>query len=276
LLASADNDDKLQIEQAKEMINQGAKILVVNSVNMNTAAEIIRDAHNRKVKVIAYDRLIRNCDLDMYVSFDNTQVGKLMSEYVLKVKPEGNYIILGGDKSDLNAVFVKKGQMDVLDNAIKTGKVKIAYNIFVEDWSSENAYQEIKSFLNLSGQIPDAILSSYDGMSLGAIKALDEAGLAGKVIITGQDAELEACRNIMKDRQAMTVYKPLKTLATKAAEIAYKIASGEKYKMPESTIENGQKNVPALLLAPISVDKQNMKTTIISDGFYTESQLTSD
>ena len=272
LVASAEYDDKLQIQQANEMIAQGVKVLVVNSVNMNTAAAIVRDAHEKGVKVIAYDRLIRNSDLDYFISFDNVKVGKLMAEYVTKVKPEGNYVLIGGDKADLNAVLVKNGQMEVLSKYITEGKIKIDYNVYVEEWSAENAYQELKRYLNLSATKPDAILSSYDGMSTGCITALDEYGLTG-VILTGQDAELEACRNILKDRQTMTVYKPLKLLSERAAEIAFKMAAGQDFEATSTTINNGYTDVPSILLEPLMVDKNNIKSTVIADGFYTEKQL---
>jgi D-xylose transport system substrate-binding protein len=273
IVASAEYDDQKQIEQAREMIAQGAKVLVVNSVNMNTAAAIVRYAHDNNVQVIAYDRLIRNSDLDYYISFDNEKVGKLMTEYVTKIKPEGNYVLIGGDKADLNAVLVKNGQMEVLSKFVKEGKIKIDYNVYVEDWSGENAYQELKRYLNLSNVNPVAILSSYDGMTTGCIKALEEENLAGVIAITGQDAELEACRNIINDRQTMTVYKPLKALAEKSAEIAFKMSTGEKFDAPSSKINNGQKEVPAILLEPLVLDKNNMKSLIIDDGFYTEAQL---
>lgn len=272
LLASADYDDKLQIQQAHEMIEKGVKVIVVNSVNMNTAAAIVRDAHENNVAVIAYDRLIRNCDLDYYVSFDNMKVGKLMAESLLKLKPEGNYILLGGDKADLNAVLVKNGQMDILSKYVNEGKIKINYDIFVEDWAAENAYHNLKQYINLSSVTPDAILSSYDGISAGCLKALDELNVSG-VLLTGQDAELEACRNIVRDRQTMTVYKPLKTLVEKAAEISFKLASGQNFEKSTATINNNFTDVPSYLLDPIAVDKNNIKNTIISDGFYTESQI---
>lgn len=270
MVASAEFDDQLQIEQANEMIEKGAKVLIVNAVNMNTAASIIRNAHEKNVKVIAYDRLIRNCDLDYYISFNNVQVGKLMAEGITRLKPEGNYVLLGGDKADLNAVLVKKGQMDVLKRF--EGKIKIDYNVYVEDWSGTNAYYELKKYLDLSGNTPDAILSSYDGMSTACIAALKEYGLAGKVLISGQDAELEACRNIVKDLQTLTIYKPFKSLVEKAAEIAYNMATGKNLEKSVTT-DNGAKEVPTMLLEPIAVDKSNIRNTIIADGFYTESQI---
>ncbi len=273
LILSAEFDDKLQLKQADELISQGVKVLVVNCVNQNTAAAIVRNAHEKNVKVVAYDRIISNCDLDYYLSFDNVEVGKQMAEYAVKLKPEGKYILLGGDKADMNAVLVRNGQLAVLDPLIKSGKIKIIYNIFVEDWSGENAQHEIKKFLDLSGEIPDVILSSNDGMATGTIELLKQYNLDGKVIITGQDAELAACQNIVHDKQAMSVYKPIRQLAIKAAELAMDLAKNAKITNAVTTAPNGFKNVNAILLSPVVVDKNNLKTTVIADGLLKESDL---
>ena len=274
VVLSAEYDDKLQISQADELIAQGVKVLVVNSINQNTAAAIVRNAHLKNVKVIAYDRMIANCDLDYYLSFDNVKVGKLMAEYAVKMKPEGNYVLLGGDKADKNAIFVKNGQLEVLDPYIKSGKIKIVFNVFIEDWSGENAQFEMKKFLDLSGIVPDVILSSYDGMTTGAIESLKLYNLDGKVITTGQDAELAACRNIVAGKQTMTIYKPLKKLAYTAAELSVKMAKNQNISSEvNSSIANGFKDVPAILLEPIVVDKDNLKSTVVADGLIKESDL---
>ncbi len=273
LSLSAEYDDKLQIKQADDLIEQGIKVLVINCVNQVTAAAIVRNAHEKNVKVIAYDRMISNCDLDYYLSFDNEEVGKQMAEYAVKLKPEGNYILLGGDKADMNAVLVKNGQLAVLEPIIKSGKIKIIYNIFVEDWSGENAQHEIKKFLELSAELPDVILSSYDGMTTGAIEVLKSFNLDGKVIITGQDAELSACQNIVQGRQTMTIYKPIRKLAITAAELSMKLAKGQKISEAVASISNGMKKVDAILLNPIVVDKSNLKTTVVADGLLKESDL---
>jgi len=273
LILSAEFDDKLQLKQADELISQGVKVLVVNCVNQNTAAAIVRNAHEKNVKVVAYDRMISNCDLDYYLSFDNVEVGKQMAEYAVKLMPEGKYILLGGDKADMNAILVKNGQLAVLDPFIKSGKIKIIFNIFVEDWSGENAHHEIKKFLDLSGEIPDVILSSNDGMSTGTIELLKQYKLDGKVIITGQDAELTACQNIVHDKQTMSVYKPIRKLAFTAAELAMQLAKNEKITNVVTSAPNGFKKVDAILLSPVVVDKNNLKTTVIADGLLKESDL---
>ena len=273
LIESANYDDKLQIQQAKDLIAKGVKVLVVNPVNLYTAAAIVRAAHDKGIKVIAYDRLICNSDLDYYLTFDNEKVGKLMTEYAIKKVPEGKYLIFGGDKSDLNAGFVKNGVIKILDKYSSTGKIKINFDIFVEDWSGENAKHELKRYLDLSGEIPDVILSSYDGMSSGIIEALKEYHLEGKVLVTGQDAELGACRNIVKGDQAMTVYKPIKKLAFTAAEISMKIIKSQPLSEATSIVNNGSKDVFSILLDPIAVDKDNLRTTVIADGLLSASDI---
>jgi D-xylose ABC transporter substrate-binding protein len=270
---SAENDDMMQIKQASELIDQGVKVLVVNSVNANTAAAIVRIAHEKNVPVIAYDRLIRNCDLDYFLSFDNEKVGQLMAEYVIKLKPTGKYILLGGDKRDQNAIWVKKGQLKTLEPLIKSNAISIVYDTYIEDWSGENAKVEIRKYLDLSSEKPDVILSSYDGMSTSVIDLLIEYRLNKLIDVTGQDAEVDACRNIVKENQVMTVYKSLKNLANKAAELSMKIAGKEKIEEEFVQINNGKIEMPSILLNPVVVDKNNLKSTIIADGFLTEAEI---
>jgi len=272
-IASADNDDNLQIKQAGDLIAQGINVLVVCSVNSNTAAAIVRVAHAKNVPVIAYDRLIQNCDLDYFLTFDNEKVGALMAEYVTKIKPSGKYILLGGDKSDRNAIWVKAGQLKTLESSIKDGKISIISDVYTEDWSGDNAKNEIKKYLDLSLDNPDVILSSNDGMATSVIELLTEYHLNKTVLITGQDADIEACRNIVRGNQIMTVYKPLKDLANKAAEMAMKIAKGERINDVSVKVNNGKADVTSLLLKPTVVDINNIKSTVIADGFFSEDEI---
>ena len=273
-ISNADYNDQLQIQQGKELIDKGVKVLVVNSLNLNTAAAIVRYAHDNGAKVIAYDRLIKNSDLDYFLTFDNEKVGTLIGDYITKLKPSGNYILLGGDKADQNAIWVRNGVMKALNPFLGKESIKVKYDIYVEDWSGDNARNEIQKYLDLSNNaVPDAILSSYDGMTTSVVDLLKEYNLAGKVLITGQDAELEACQNIVKGYQTMTVYKSVKQLAYKAAELAIKIANNDKINDATRTVNNGQIEVPTIYLDPIAVDINNLKTTVIADGFQSESEV---
>jgi len=273
IVTDAKNDEFLQRKQAKELLDQGVKVLVIMAVNAYTAAEIVRDAHKVGAYVIGYDRIIHNCDLDFYISHNNYNVGKYMADYALKHKPEGKYLLLGGDKSDRNAIFVKTGQLDALKPYVESGKVKIVFDVYVEEWSSDNAYYIMKEYLRLSSNdIPDVILTSYDGLGYAARQALDEAGVTKDVIITGQDAEPKAIRYIIQGKQTLTIYKPLKPLAENAVITAVKLVHGEK---PDTTtsIFNNRIRVPSLLFEPIAVDKNNIRETVVKDGMIKESDV---
>lgn len=272
-ITDAKNDDMLQHKQAKELLEQGVNVLVLMAVNAYTSAEIVRDAHEAGAKVIGYDRIIHNCDLDFYLSYNNYNVGKFMADYALKLKPEGNYILLGGDKSDRNAIFVKTGQLDALKSYVQSGKIKVLFDVYIDEWSNVNAYYSMKEFLKLSANTtPDVILTSYDGLAYGASQALDEAGIKADIIITGQDAEPQAIKNIVSGKQSMTIYKPLKQLAESSVIIAVKLAKGE---MVDTTTSmyNFRKYVPSYLFDPIPVDKNNIKETVVKDGIIKESEI---
>ena len=273
LFADAQFNDDLQVQQAEDLINQGAQVLVIACVNKVKAAIIVRNAHRRNIKVIAYERIIVNCELDYFVSFDNVKVGEQMANYAVKRKPQGSYVLLGGDKSDQNAIWVKQGQRNILDPLVKQGKMKITYDTYVEDWSPANAHFEMKKYLELGGEAPDAILSSYDGMSTATINAFLENNNTNLPVITGQNAELQACRNIVSGKQSMTVFKPFKLEAETAAEFAIKCAKGEQIDLGGKTINNGLIEVSSLLITPISVDAENMRSTIIASGFFKESEV---
>jgi D-xylose transport system substrate-binding protein len=272
IVMNGDNNDVLQIQQANDLIREGVKVLVIACVNKYTAAQIVRNAHEKNIKVIAYERIIANCDLDYFISFDNVKVGELMANYALQKKPTGNYILLCGDKSDQNAIWVRQGYLNVLTPAINAGKIKIIYQTYVEDWLPANAEFEMNQCLGLSASAPDVILSSYDGMSSGAIRALERSKIDSLPIITGQNAELESCRNIVKGKQSITIYKAVKPEAETAATLAMQLARKEKV-VTNQIISNGTKDVPSILLDPVLVDANNMKSVVIKDNFQKESEI---
>lgn len=270
IVTDAKQDESLQLQQANELIQNGVNAIIIMSVNTNTAAEIVRNARNAGVKVIAYDRLISNCDLDFYITFNNYNVGKYMTDYALKSKPNGKYMVVGGDKGDNNAILVRNGQIETLKQA---GKVEIISDQFIEDWSDENAYFFMKEYINMSGEnIPDVILTSYDGLARGVRRALDECNITNNVLTTGQDAEPQSLNQIAHDKQTMTIYKPVKNLAANALDIAVKLTNGEVIS-GTTTVNNKRIDVPSLLLDVIVVDKSNIKETVIKDGMAKESEV---
>jgi D-xylose transport system substrate-binding protein len=270
---SAGNDENIQLKQAKELLDEGVDVLIVVACNSNTAAAIVRDAHEKGVPVIAYDRIIKNCDLDYFVTFEGEQIGKLMVDHAVANRPEGNYVMLYGEASDMNAILIKDAQEAALAPHIASGKINLIYKTFVEDWNSENAYQIMRTILAFSDKTIDAVITSYDGLALGAIRAMEEYGYTGGTIITGQDAELPAIKAVVDGKMSLTVYKSIKTIANAAVSLAVKSARKEKINDVKSTINNGRIDVPSLLLSPIPVDKNNIRSTVIADGFYTEEQV---
>lgn len=271
----AANNDELQIRQAEELIKKGVTILVVISVNKNSAAVIVRHAHEKGIKVIAYERIIANCDLDYFISFNNVKVGELLASYSTKLKPNGEYVVLSGDKSDQNAVWVRQGIMNILEPMVKSNTITIGYNVYVEEWSLDNAHQEMKNYLQLTSRVPDVVISSSDAMSLGVINVLKEFNIPKEnyPVITGQNAEIQACKDILNGYQTVTVFKSLKQEAEEAATLAMKLARNETISNVTQKTFNGEKEVPSLLLDPVLVDKSNLKKIIVESGFHSEKEI---
>jgi D-xylose transport system substrate-binding protein len=267
LIAVAGGDEAKQYSQAKEFISQGVQVLIITAANANTAAAIVRDAHNSGVKVIAYDGLIRNAELDYLVGFDLEEVGELQAQYVLKKRPEGNYIILNGDKVHQAAIDMNNGIMKILGPAINDKKIDIIYSAWIENWSGTNAFFYANKILEFSGKKIDAIIAANDGIAGGVADELRARGITNTILLTGQDGDLDACNRIYNGEQTMTVYKSSKLIAYAAADLALKIARNEK---PEGLkyLFNGRLDIPTVLLEPIAVDKANIESTIIAEGIY--------
>jgi D-xylose transport system substrate-binding protein len=268
LVQAANGNDALQNEQAESLITQGVKVLLVAPHNAQTAATIVESAHRAGVPVIAYDRLIRDSDVDLYVSFDAVRVGELQAEYATQRRPRGNYVLIGGAPTDNNALLFRQGQMNILNPLVAKGDLKIISDQWAKDWQPIEALKIMENSLTRTGNQVDAVVASNDGTAGGAIQALGEQQLAGKVLVTGQDADLAACQRVVAGTQTMTVYKPLQKLARKAAEMALLLA--RKQPVPDKTegVNNGKKDVPSILLDPIAVDKDNLVSTVIADGHH--------
>ncbi len=269
---SANGDATAQISQIENMINRNVDVLVIIPFNGEVLSNIIAEAKREGIKVLAYDRLINNADLDFYVSFDNEKVGELQAQSIVEKVPEGKYFLMGGSPVDNNAKLFRKGQMKVLQPLIDSGKIKVVGDQWVDSWLAEKALQIMENALTANKNNIDAVVASNDATAGGAIQALSAQGLAGKVAISGQDADLAGIKRIVEGTQTMTVYKPITKLADKAAEIAVQLGKDGK---PEANaqLNNGLKDVPAYLLDPIAVTKDNIEETIIKDGFHSKEAI---
>jgi D-xylose transport system substrate-binding protein len=270
LVQSANSDDTRQMHDIEALLSNNVDVLVIVPHNARAMAKAVNIAHEAGIPVIAYDRLITDCDLDVYISFDNVKVGEKQAEYVLDHLPKSRKLRLVrifGAKTDNNALLFKQGQDNILNPLIKSGQVEILHEDWAENWKPENAKKIANAAITAHGSNFDAILAANYGTAGGAIQALSEEGLAGKILVTGQDAELVACQRIAAGSQAMTIYKPIHKLANAAAELAVKLAK----RMPviaTATTNNGKMDVPSVLLEVITVTRDNLKSTVIADGFH--------
>lgn len=264
---AANGDDALQVSQAENLLTQGVDLLVVIPHNAEACARIVELAHKKGVKVIAYDRLIKNSDVDLYISFDNVKVGEMQAKAITAKVPKGNYVYIGGAPTDNNAMLFKKGAMNVLQPLIDKGDIKLVFSQHADDWKPENAMKHMENALTANKNNIQAVVAANDGTAGGAIQALAAQKLAGTVPVSGQDAELAAMQRLVEGTQTMTVYKPIKAIAEKSAELAVAMAKGEK-PTTNAVTNNGKIDVPSFLLEPVSVDINNLKDTVVKDGFH--------
>ena len=265
---AANNDDTVQIGDVEKLITNRVDVLVIVPHDGTAMAKAVRLAHEAGIPVIAYDRIIRDCDLDLYVSFDNERVGELQARYLLDHLPtpgRGRIVRIYGAKTDNNAAQFKRGQDRVLEPYVARGDILVVHEDWAEDWKPENAKRIVNAAITTAGPGIDAVLASNDGTAGGAIQALSEEGLAGKVLVTGQDAETVALQRIAAGTQAMTIYKPLQTLARGAAELAVQVAS-KRLVVARQTVDNGHGPVPAVLHDVVTVTRDNIIETVIHDG----------
>ncbi|STT00099.1 Xylose ABC transporter, periplasmic xylose-binding protein XylF [Klebsiella pneumoniae] len=237
------------------MINRGVDVLVIIPYNGQVLSNVIKEAKQEGIKVLAYDRMINNADIDFYISFDNEKVGEMQAQSLVDKVPQGNYFLMGGSPVDNNAKLFRAGQMKVLKPYVDDGKIKIVGDQWVDGWLPENALKIMENALTANNNKIDAVVASNDATAGGAIQALTAQGLAGKVAISGQDADLAGVKRIISGTQTMTVYKPITTLATNAAEIAVELGN-DKQPKADTTLNNGLKDVPSRLLTPIEVNKE--------------------
>jgi D-xylose transport system substrate-binding protein len=264
----ANGDDSVQTKQCDNMLTKGVDVLIVAPHNGDIAASIVEKAHAAGVPVISYDRLIRGSEPDLYVSHQVVKMGEMQGDYALKHVPKGNYVLIGGAPTDNNARLLRDGQMNILKPAVDRGDVKVISDQFAKEWKAEEAQRLTEDALTKTKNDVQAIVASNDGTAGGAISALEAAGIpAGKVLVTGQDAQLDAVQRIAKGTQTMTIYKPIKPLADSAVDSAMKLARGEALNAPDK-INNGRVDVPSILQEPQAVDKANLDATIIKDGYH--------
>jgi D-xylose transport system substrate-binding protein len=274
LVQSANSDDRAQVSDVEKLLTNKVDVLVVVPHDGAAMAKAVTMAHEENTPVMAYDRMIESADLDLYISFDNKRVGALQAEYLVNVLPDhkGKIVRIYGSKTDSNAKLFKAGQDSVLDPLIAKGDIEVVFEDWAENWKPENGKRIMNAAVTSRGKDFAGVLASNDGTAGGAIQALSEEGLAGQKFVTGQDAELVALQRIAAGTQSMTIYKPLKLLAKRAAQLAFDLAK-KRIVVANTTVNNGKGDVPSVLLDVVTVTKDNIKETVVADGFHKQEDV---
>jgi D-xylose transport system substrate-binding protein len=278
--ANANQDAAVQQAEAEAAISNRARVLVLDPVDSLASGAIVARAKVAGVPVVSYDRLIRDADIDYYVSFDNEKVGELQARALLERLAElgrnsGSLVMLNGAPTDSNAALFKRGAHRVLDGS----RWPIGAEYDTPDWSPDRAQQQVEQAVTRLGRDEIAgVYAANDGMAGGALSALSGAGFVEPPPVTGQDAELAAVQRILAGDQYMTVYKAIRREAEAAARLA--VALARKMPLPPGLItgdiDNGRRRVPAVLLRPLALTRDNVAETVLADGFWAARQVCTD
>ncbi|GHJ37843.1 multiple monosaccharide ABC transporter substrate-binding protein [Streptomyces sp. TS71-3] len=294
-LQYGDNQVDNQVAQIENMITKGDRLLVIAAIDGRALTDVLAHAHDQGIHVISYDRLILGTPyVDYYASFDNERVGKLQGQYILDKlgleKPEKggksyNIELFAGSSDDNNTKYFWSGAMKVLKPYFDTGQLVVrshqtAMNqAFTQQWDGGTAQKRMDDLLtkNYGTDTVDAVLSPYDGISIGVLSALKSAGYGSKghplPVVTGQDAELASVKSIIRGEQTQTIFKDTRKLAAQAVQMGNAVLNDKKPEVNNTTdYNNGKRLVPAYLLNPVSVDKSNTHL-LVDEGYYTKKQL---
>ncbi len=278
---NAGGDSATQQTQAQADLTKGDCILVVAAHDSAAAAAIVTQAKAKNVPVIAYDRLIQSKDLAYYVSFDNQKVGQLQGQYVADnyqnyTKTSNNLVMINGSKTDNNALLFNQGAVSALQPLVDSGKLKEVYDQFTPDWNNDTARVEMDAALTANQNKVGVAYVANDGMANSVIAALKTKQLNGKVLVTGQDATVAGIHNILTGDQSMTVYKDINKEVKSTIDLIKAISAGT----DTASLTNGATvktsdgtGIPSILETPVSVDKANIASTVIADGFVTKSDV---
>lgn len=263
--ADAQGSASKQLSDVESLIAQGAKALIILSVDKNAITPAIDKAAAEGIPVVGYDRLIED-KRAYYLTFDNIEVGRMQARAVLAAKPAGNYAFIKGDKGDPNADFLFKGIMEVLKSAIDGGKIKNVGESYTDGWKPDNAQKNMEQILTANNNKVDAVVSENDGMAGGVVAALTAQGLAGTVPVSGQDGDHAALNRVARGTQTVSVWKDARELGKAAGNIAAMLAAGKSMASVPGTVQwsGGEKGVKmsAMFLKPVPVTKDNLNVVI--------------
>ncbi len=272
IVQNANNNSDQQYKQVLDMIAKGIDVLVIAPHDAVDAKRAVSKAKAAGIPVISYDRLVREADVDVYISFDNVKVGELMGESLLNAVPKGGYVLLNGSKNDNNSAMFREGYLSALEPAIKAGEVTLVAETWVADWRRETAYEYTYTLLKNRGTDIQGIIAANDSLAWAAIDALSEKRMIDQVKVVGHDADLAACKRLIEGTQLMTVYKPISLLVDETISLCKKLAKNEPL-TTSSAIDDGKYKVPYIRIDVIAVTKDNLEQTVIKDGFHLKEDL---
>jgi D-xylose transport system substrate-binding protein len=274
---NAEGDSSRQVTQTESAITNGADVIVVSPLDESAGAAISDKAAQAHVPVVSYDGLITGAHADYYVSFDNEKVGELQGQFLAKeLKPGSTIAFINGDQSIAPGRQFRAGAHKALDPLIKDGTLKKGYEGDAQQFDPEKGRTLMEQALTRLNDKVDGVVAANDGLAGAVANALAPRKLTGKVLVTGQDATDAGLQRILLGDQTMTVYKAIKQEADTAAQIAVALADGDKAKadaLATSKTDNGDGQVPSVLLAPVVVTKDNMTDTVFKDGFTTTAKV---
>lgn len=272
--ADAQGSNEKQVADIENLITRGAKVLIVLAWDADAVVPAVRQARAEGIQVIAYDRLIQDKDV-FYLTFDNVEVGRMQAQGVFKLKPAGNYVFIKGAPTDPNANFLHKGQLEVLNGAIKAGKIKVVGEQYTEGWQPEVAQRNMEQILTKNANKVDAVVASNDGTAGGVVAALRAQNLAG-IPVSGQDGDIAALNRVALGEQTVSVFKDARKLGETAGTVAAQLAKGKKPKDIAGTVTwaEGTKKIPmtSLFLKPVPITSDNLDY-VISAGWATKEQV---
>ena len=264
---NANGDVEEQIAQIEYLIEKDVDVIAVIAVDSRGLSDVVAKAKRAGIRVIAYDRLLTDAGVDLYISFDNERIGQMMAECIAANTPAGGKVfMMCGSPEDNNVSLVEKGVYSVMDKT----DLEIVGTAYADNWLGEMGYAAVSGFLDEGGEL-DAVMCGNDDIASQVIRALSERRLAGEVCVVGQDADLSGCQRIVEGTQTMTVYKSIETLAMRAAESAVALAEEGSVKTA-GTYFDGTYEVPYIGLEPIAVTESNMQV-IIDDGYHLEEDI---
>ena len=271
------NNQEMQNERALQLLDKDIDVLIIAPHDAEGAAPAVVAARSVGVPIVCYDRLVLGIQTDAYVSFDNVRVGELQGEWLRDRGPRGNYVVMSGAPTDANSKMLLDGVMGVLQPMADAGEIEIVARQPVIDWQPANAMKIVETVLaKLNGDI-SAVVAPNDATASAAITALEAMGLAGKVAVTGQDADVRAVRRILEGTQSMTVFKDTRLLGDLALQVALRLARAEDVSEDtDRTVDCGEGEVPAFLLEPVAVDKANAMEVLVESGYMKREDIIGD